>query len=165
MTTAAHHPVMKEIATTNWDSFFTEKRVIAEVNWIIHRHEHLLTKADFDAGRDHDLVDAAHDKALAMWDAAVSAPGKARRDGVSLVQLMDRFPNEDAAREWCESARWGDQRACPRCGSTKTRPVPSWKPMRYHCGGCRQYFSVKTGAVMQSSDHPEASSDDKPETA
>ncbi len=84
----------------------------------------------------------------------MAAPGKAHRAGVSLVQLMDMFPDEAAAREWFETARWGDQRACPRCGGENTKPVPSGKPMPYHCGGCRQYFSVKTGTVMQSSNLP-----------
>ena len=84
----------------------------------------------------------------------MKAPGKAHRAGISLVQLMDMFPDEAAARKWFETARWGDQRVCPRCGSDKTKPVPSGKPMPYHCGGCRQYFSVKTGTVMQSSNLP-----------
>ena len=57
-----------------------------------------------------------------------AAPGKAHREGISLVQLMDMFPDEAAAREWFETARWGDQRVCPRCGSANTKPVPSGKP-------------------------------------
>ena len=28
------------------------------------------------------------------------APGKAFRAGISLIDLMDTFPTEDAAREW-----------------------------------------------------------------
>ena len=84
----------------------------------------------------------------------MSGPGKSHREGLSLVQLVDLFPDEAAAREWFETARWGDQRTCPRCGSAKTAPVPGENPMPYHCGGCRKYFSVKTGTVMQSSKLP-----------
>lgn len=84
----------------------------------------------------------------------MSGPGKSHREGLSLVQLMDLFPDEAAARKWFEAARWGDQRVCPRCGSAKTAPVASGYPMPYHCGGCRKYFSVKTGTVMQSSKLP-----------
>ena len=82
------------------------------------------------------------------------APGKAHREGLTLVRLMDLFPDEAAARTWFETARWGDHRACPRCGSQRTTPVPSANPMPYHCGACRKYFSVKTGTVMQSSKVP-----------
>ncbi len=84
----------------------------------------------------------------------MSGPGKSHREGLSLVQFMDLFPDEAAAREWFEAARWGDQRVCPRCGSAKTAAVPNENPMPYHCGGCRKYFSVKTGTVMQSSKLP-----------
>ena len=28
------------------------------------------------------------------------APGKAHREGVTLVQLMDMFPDETTAKEW-----------------------------------------------------------------
>ena len=35
-----------------------------------------------------------------------AAPGKAHREGISLMQLADLFPTEDAAREWFESRIW-----------------------------------------------------------
>ena len=28
------------------------------------------------------------------------APGKAHREGITVVQLMDMFPDEEAARQW-----------------------------------------------------------------
>ena len=82
------------------------------------------------------------------------APGKSYREGMTLVQLMDMFPTEDAAREWFESVIWPDGRHCPKCGCTETSAVPNAKPMPYHCKGCRSYFSVKTGTAMQSSKVP-----------
>ncbi len=30
------------------------------------------------------------------------APGKAHREGITVVQLMDMFPDETAARQWFE---------------------------------------------------------------
>ena len=80
----------------------------------------------------------------------MAAVGKAGSEGIGLVRLMELFPDE-AAREWLEVACWGDRRACPRCGSERTKPAPGGKPMPYHCGGCRKYFSVKTGTVMEGS--------------
>ena len=82
------------------------------------------------------------------------APGKSYRVGISLVELMDRFPNEASARAWFEGIRWANGRTCPYCASSKTSPVPNENPMPYHCGACRKYFSVKTGTVMQASNLP-----------
>ena len=77
--------------------------------------------------------------------------GREERDGISLVQLFDMFPNDDDAQAWFEEVRWPDGRACPRCGSTITSSVPEAKPMPYWCSDCRKYFSVKIGTVMESS--------------
>ena len=83
-----------------------------------------------------------------------SAPGKAFRQGISLIQLMDVFPTEDAAREWFEGIYWPDQRHCGHCDSTRTRPTKTGKPMPYWCSDCRKYFSVKTGTAMADSNIP-----------
>ena len=79
--------------------------------------------------------------------------GKDYRKGISLIDLFEMFPDEDAAREWFESVRWPDGRACPRCGSVKTREA-SHRYMPYWCSDCRSYFSVKIGTVMESSKLP-----------
>lgn len=80
------------------------------------------------------------------------APGRSDCEGLSVMQLFQMFPDEAASRKWLEEIRWPDgQRHCPHCGSLKTAPVKNETPMPYHCGECRQYFSVKTGTVMQSS--------------
>ena len=49
------------------------------------------------------------------------APGKAHREGVTLVQLMDMFPDETTAKEWFESVIWPNGRHCPKCGGMRTR--------------------------------------------
>lgn len=83
---------------------------------------------------------------------AKKAPGNSEREGLSVIQLFQMFPDEASSRKWLEEIRWPDgQRHCPHCGSLKTAPVKNETPMPYHCGECRQYFSVKTGTVMQSS--------------
>ena len=82
------------------------------------------------------------------------APGRAEREGLTLLQLFQLFPDEDAATTWFEDVRWGDERFCGHCGSTRTRPVKNKKPMPYWCTECRKYFSIKTGTPMQSSKLP-----------
>ena len=81
------------------------------------------------------------------------APGKHHRDGITLVQLMDLFPDEDRARQWFESRLWSEGRYCPACGSTRTHEA-SHNNMPYRCTDCRSYFSVKTGTVMHKSHIP-----------
>ena len=64
------------------------------------------------------------------------------------------FPDEQSAVDWFERLRWPDGRHCPKCEFTGTRPVPRGKPMPYWCGGCRSYFSVRTGTVIRNSPLP-----------
>lgn len=81
-------------------------------------------------------------------------PGRAERKGISLLQLLALFPDEDTATKWFENIRWREGRFCPHCGSVDTRAVPRKRPQPYRCVDCRGYFSVKTGTVMQSSKLP-----------
>ena len=83
------------------------------------------------------------------------APGKAHCEGLTLVQLMDMFPTEEAATEWFESVIWPDgERHCGKCGGMRTREVPNAKPMPYWCTDCRSYFSVRTGTPIARSNVP-----------
>ena len=85
---------------------------------------------------------------------AKKVPGKVHREGMTIVQMMEMFPTEEAATEWFESVVWEDGRQCPKCGSVETREVPNAKPMPYWCKGCRSYFSVRTGTPMARSNIP-----------
>ena len=86
---------------------------------------------------------------------AQNAPGKHYREGISLIELFERFPNDATAERWFEKQRWGEAGKpghCPMCGGTgKVRPVPSRKPLPYWCGECRRHFSVRTETVMHRS--------------
>ena len=85
---------------------------------------------------------------------AKRAPGKAHREGLTVVELMDMFPTEEAATKWFEDVIWGGQRCCGKCGSTNTHDVPNAKPMPYWCTDCRSYFSVRTGTPIARSNVP-----------
>ena len=84
---------------------------------------------------------------------AHKAPGKAYRDGLTLIQMMDIFPTEQAATEWFEAVLWDGQRCCGKCGSIKTREA-NHKTMPYWCTDCRSYFSVRTGTALARSNVP-----------
>ena len=82
------------------------------------------------------------------------ATGKSHREGISLLQLAEMFPDEASAVRWFETIHWPNGRHCGHCGSVETREVPSAKPMPYWCPACRSYFSVRTGTSMEKSRLP-----------
>ena len=81
------------------------------------------------------------------------APGKSHREGLSIIELTNMFPTEEAAISWFEDVLWGNERCCGHCGSVKTSKASHAK-MPYWCTDCRSYFSVRTGTAMQSSKIP-----------
>ena len=66
---------------------------------------------------------------------AHKAPGKSHREGITLVQLVNMFPTEEAATAWFEAIVWDEGRYCGKCGIVNTREVPNAKPMPYWCSG------------------------------
>ncbi len=78
------------------------------------------------------------------------APGRNHRRGIDLIELMDRFPTDDAARVWFESIIWPAGRRCGHCDSANTIEAVH-RSMPYRCRDCSQYFSVKTGTAIASS--------------
>ena len=84
---------------------------------------------------------------------ALKAPGKAHRQGLTLIQLMEMFPTEEAASKWFESVLWINGRCCGKCGSVRTTEA-THKYMPYWCTDCRSYFSIRTGTPMAHSKVP-----------
>ena len=82
---------------------------------------------------------------------AKKGPGRAERQGISVVELFQLFPDDAAAERWFEQQRWPDGPICPRCDSPRYAVIPSRKPMPYRCKDCRKHFSVRYGTVMQDS--------------
>ena len=64
------------------------------------------------------------------------------------------FHDEDAARDWFETARWPNGPVCPNCRSDKHYATK--KLGRYRCGnpGCRKDYTVMTDTVMERSHAP-----------
>ncbi len=78
-------------------------------------------------------------------------PGRADRKGISVLELVKMFPNDEAAEKWFAKARWPDGLACPKCGSMNVQEKTTHPTMPHRCRDCRKFFSVKTGTVMQNS--------------
>ncbi len=80
---------------------------------------------------------------------------------INIVELAQRFSDNDKARELLESVRWPDGAACPHCGSVKVyrlEPKPTSKrPGRkglWKCGDCRKQFTVTVGTIFEGSHIP-----------
>ena len=85
---------------------------------------------------------------------AQKAPGRADREGISLLEFIDIVPDEAAARRWFESLTWPNGRHCPRCGSTDTHDASGTSGQPYRCRDCRKTFSVRTGTAIERSKVP-----------
>ena len=84
-----------------------------------------------------------------------AAPGKHFREGLSLVDAVKMFSDEEATERWFVETRWPNGISCPFCGSLDdVRERPNRKPQPYRCRACRKDFSVKTGSIMHGSKLP-----------
>ncbi len=53
-----------------------------------------------------------------MKESKGNAPGKSYRNGISLIDLFKKFPDDKAAENWFISNRWKDGEViCPHCHS------------------------------------------------
>ena len=81
------------------------------------------------------------------------APGKSHRNGMTLIQLSNKYSTENAARQWFEKQQWPNGPHCPYCGSTNVQSNIKHKTMTHRCRDCpkRPMFSLRTGTVMEGS--------------
>ena len=80
-----------------------------------------------------------------------NAPGRHYREGISLIEFFDLFPDDASAEAWFIQQRWPNGIACPKCGSLSIVERKNRKPQPWRCKDCRKDFSVKTGSLMESS--------------
>lgn len=83
-----------------------------------------------------------------------NSPGRSYREGISLIELTEMFPDEEAAKRWFEEQRWPDGVRCAHCQSDRVSACKNAKPMPYRCKDCRKHFSVRTKSVMAESPLP-----------
>jgi transposase-like protein len=62
--------------------------------------------------------------------------------------------NEGAAVAFLEQHRWGNEPACPRCGSVEAYQMKGVdgarnKDYRWRCRGCKEMFTVRTGTIFE----------------
>ncbi|MBB6427035.1 transposase [Sphingopyxis sp. JAI128] len=70
----------------------------------------------------------------------------------TLREIVEAFPNEQAATNYFTTIRWRNGAFCPRCGSIK---IYHFSDRRTHkCGDCRTRFSIKVGTIFEDSKIP-----------
>ena len=70
---------------------------------------------------------------LEGMDMAQKAPDKSGRKGISLVQITNMFPNDEAAEKWITEQRWPDGPYCPHCGSLNVQSGIKHSSMTHRC--------------------------------
>lgn len=86
---------------------------------------------------------------------ATKGPGKSYRKGISLIEAVREFGDEEKAEAWLVAQRWPDGIRCPYCESDAISPRNTGrKTPQYRCRDCRKDFTVKVGSIMQDSKLP-----------
>ena len=87
---------------------------------------------------------------------AQKGPGKTHRKGISLMQVVDMFGDNEKARLWLEQQRWNGNPHCPHCGSLNVKVGVPHKSMTHRCNDCpkKSMFTVKVGTIMEGSKLP-----------
>jgi len=76
---------------------------------------------------------------------------KAKKQPMSMLQLQQMFPDNDAAETWFIERRWGKTITCPFCTSTRVSERTCTKQRSWRCKECRKDFSTKTNTIMHDS--------------
>ena len=82
---------------------------------------------------------------------AKKAPGKHYREGITLAELFQQFPDDETAEKWFVECRWEHGIRCAYCDSENVNDHATHATMPYRCNDCKKRFSVKTNSVMHAS--------------
>ncbi len=74
------------------------------------------------------------------------------KQDVNLINLVERYHDEDNCIAYLEELRWPNGVACPRCGSRSISRIQ--KPRVFDCNSCRYQFSVTSGTIFHDSHLP-----------
>ena len=75
---------------------------------------------------------------------------------MTLKQLLETYPTENACKEFLRLRRWPEGVACPRCGNKKVYALPS-RPWHWACKACAPKprspyrFSITVGTIFDNS--------------
>lgn len=72
----------------------------------------------------------------------------------SLLQLMDRFPDEKSCHQYLAGQRWDGCMECPREGCGGDEAWAFKDGIRYKCTCCKRIYTARTGTIFEASKLP-----------
>ena len=78
---------------------------------------------------------------------------KTVKQDINLINLVERYHDEDNCRAYLEELRWPNGVACTRCGSTSISRIKTPRPV-FECNSCRYQFSVTASTIFHDSHLP-----------
>lgn len=74
---------------------------------------------------------------------------------MNLPEVFSRYPDQEACIEHLEAVRWGDNPACPHCGSRAVaRKADGERIGRWNCHDCHASFNVLSGTIFSKTKVP-----------
>jgi len=78
---------------------------------------------------------------------------------LTLIQIIDQFPTDEAAREHLEGIRWKDGIVCPHCkcsdqskfSTIAANPAKKVRAGLRWCSNCQKQFTVTVGTIFEDS--------------
>ncbi len=70
---------------------------------------------------------------------------------MNLIEVMERFPDQESCIEHLERIRWRGKPACPMCGCVEVKRKKEegvGRVGRFHCSACKASFKVTHGTVF-----------------
>jgi len=75
-----------------------------------------------------------------------------KKQEINLVNLIERYGNEEKCRACLEDLRWADGVTCPRCGSKSISRYQN--KYVFDCNSCRYQFSVTSNTIFHDTHLP-----------
>ena len=76
---------------------------------------------------------------------------------MNLIEVMERFPDQESGIEHLERIRWRGTPVCPHCGCVEVKQKKEdgvGRVGRYHCSACKASFKVTQGTMFHGTKIP-----------
>lgn len=69
---------------------------------------------------------------------------------MNLIEIFDRFPDQESCIAHLENSRWGGKLVCPHCGNIHVgRKKENERVGRWNCYDCTRSYNVLSGTIFE----------------